>query len=385
MIRAQLKKLDAYLKKPLFVPEDVGATVEIIEDSYFNGSRLTTFKLTYWRAIHGELMTHRGFSRGAGSSRARPTKTQRRQAWEKPCGAIIWEANKAGMQGGEALSNAEQSLCNFLHYKVFNKVAVGMSYALESLGAHKQWANRYLETFERIETVVSATEFKNFFTLRCHADAQPEMQELAELMREALRTSQPKTLGEGEWHLPFVTEEERSTLSLEHCVIMSTARCARVSYGLFDGKASNYAKDYALYHKLVLSDPPHASPTEHPSQAKKGRYANFSNFKQHRWDLETADNLPEIFKEASFNKPIPRLEAQDKYPHYYIDVSNYEFIDLYRLFRCFGTTDHELEHGIKKLLVAGGRGAKDSLQDFKEARASLDRLIHEIEHGTLKP
>lgn len=384
-LKTHLKKLDKYFNKPLFTPDDVGATVDIIEDSYFMGVRLTTFKLTYWRAIHGEVMTHRSFSRGAGSSRAKPTKAQRQQVWSKPCGAIKWGANKAGMQAGEDLSIVEQSVCNLLHYHIFNKVAVGMSYTMEKMGVHKQWANRYLETFERIEVVVSATSYKNFFTLRCHEDAQPEIQQLAYLMKDALRNAQPKTLDEGDWHLPFILDHEREKYSVAECVIMSTARCARVSYGLFDGKPSTYEKDYDLYHKLVIAEPPHASPTEHPAQALKGKWANFSNFRQHRWELEMGENLPEVFKGASFNKPKPELEAKQKYPHYYIDVMDYDFIDVYRLFRAFGTTDHEVEHGIKKLLVAGKRGAKDAVQDLKEARASLDRIIYEVEHGTIDP
>lgn len=46
--------------------------VKIIEDSIFNGSRLTTFQLKYPRFIHSEFMTHRVFSRNASSSRAIP-------------------------------------------------------------------------------------------------------------------------------------------------------------------------------------------------------------------------------------------------------------------------------------------------------------------------
>ena len=36
------------------------------------GNRLTTFQLSYPRYIHGEMMTHRLFSRNAQSSRAVP-------------------------------------------------------------------------------------------------------------------------------------------------------------------------------------------------------------------------------------------------------------------------------------------------------------------------
>ena len=41
----------------------------------------------------------------------------------------------------------------------------------------------------------------------------------------------------------------------------------------------------------------------------------------------------------------------------------------------FGVTDPCLQHAIKKLLVAGGRGSKDIEQDVSEAVATLARWI----------
>lgn len=382
----KLKTLDKYFQLPFFTPEDLGATVQIIEDSFFNGTRLTTLKLTYWRAIHGEFMTHRDFSRGASSSRAKPVTAVRNQVRKRPAGPIKWGRNQSGMQSNTDMSILGQSLCNFMHYKVLNKFAAGTSYMFERMGVHKQWANRYLENFERIEVIVSATSFKNFLKLRYHKDAQPEMQQLARLIKEALDNHQPRTLLEGEWHLPFVTTREREVHTLEECIIMSTARCARVSYGLFDGKPSNFDKDYDLYHKLVIAEPPHASPTEHPAQAMKGKWANFKDFRQHRWDLEQGNwEAGSLFEGLCFYKKPPRYEGQDKYPHYYLDVSDVDFVDVYRLIRMFGTKEHELEHAIKKLLCSGKRGAKGMLQDIKEAKDSLARLEYEIEHGIFDP
>lgn len=50
-------------------------TARVVADSINQqGNRLTTFQLRYWRGIHSELMTHRKFSRCAGSSRARPSQ-----------------------------------------------------------------------------------------------------------------------------------------------------------------------------------------------------------------------------------------------------------------------------------------------------------------------
>jgi thymidylate synthase ThyX len=49
---------------------------KVITDSIskHTGQRITTFELDYNRYIHGELMTHRVFSRNSSSSRAIPTQ-----------------------------------------------------------------------------------------------------------------------------------------------------------------------------------------------------------------------------------------------------------------------------------------------------------------------
>jgi hypothetical protein len=45
-----------------------------------------------------ELMTHRVFSRNAGSSRARPSKAIIEQVANDPWGPIVWGLNEPGMQ-----------------------------------------------------------------------------------------------------------------------------------------------------------------------------------------------------------------------------------------------------------------------------------------------
>jgi hypothetical protein len=60
--------------------------------------------------------------------------------------------------------------------------------------------------------------------------------------------------------------------------------------------------------------------------------------------------------------------------HYFKDVSKLQTVDVYRVVSLFNVTDPCLQHAIKKLLVAGGRGAgKDISQDIKEAIDSLRR------------
>ena len=63
----------------------------------------------------------------------------------------------------------------------------------------------------------------------------------------------------------------------------------------------------------------------------------------------------------------------EKYPHYYKDVKHLETVDVYRVLHLFNVTDPCLQHAIKKLLVAGGRGAKDITKDVAEAIVTLQR------------
>lgn len=63
-----------------------------------------------------------------------------------------------------------------------------------------------------------------------------------------------------------------------------------------------------------------------------------------------------------------------KHPHYHKDVRGLDTIDVYRVLLMFSVTDPCIQHAVKKLLVAGGRGAgKDVSKDIQEAIDSLKR------------
>lgn len=60
--------------------------------------------------------------------------------------------------------------------------------------------------------------------------------------------------------------------------------------------------------------------------------------------------------------------------HYFKDVSKLDTVDVYRVLELFAVTNPSIAHAIKKLLVAGGRGAgKDVSKDIQEAVDSLER------------
>lgn len=67
-------------------------------------------------------------------------------------------------------------------------------------------------------------------------------------------------------------------------------------------------------------------------------------------------------------------EVRKKHNHYHKSVKGLEYIDVYRVIRLFNVTDPCMQHALKKLLVAGGRGAgKDVHEDIQEAIDSLKR------------
>lgn len=270
--------------------------------------RLTTFVLTYPRFIHSEFMTHRVFSRNASSSRAIPVKKQIQMVIDNPAIPLAFTKNQKGMQGGEALSGEAHELAvkSWLHAR---DNAVNWAVALSDLEVHKQYANRILEPFAHITVVCTATDYANFFGLRCHPDAQPEIKALAELMYEKYIANTPNELQEGEWHLPFIEEKAVSTFYSESgeavrtdegtswdvkmgykleddtLIKRSVARCARVSYLNHDGTQSTVEQDLALYDRLVGSAPIHASPAEHQAMAigdPNTRSGNFRGYIQYR-------------------------------------------------------------------------------------------------------
>lgn len=273
----------------------VSATV--VEDSVSTqGLRLTTLQLRYPRFIHSEFMTHRVFSRNASSSRAIPVAKLIAQVRSDPALPVHWGKNVPGMQANEELDEQTKLEALALWRRAANQAADSAE-ALMSLGLHKQVANRLLEPFCFISVIVTATEWENFFVLRDHADAQPEIQALARRMHVAMNDSVPvrrsaDPANELNWHLPYVRTSERSTHHVTLLRKLSAARCARVSYLTHDGGEPDVQKDLDLYRRLVVSEPKHASPVEHqafPAPSESEWHRNFRGWVQFRELIETGD------------------------------------------------------------------------------------------------
>lgn len=230
--------------------------------------RITTMELIYPRFIHAEFMTHRVFSRNAASSRAIPTKKLIERIKNDPAMPVYWGKNQSGMQAKEELDldSISEAKANWLNacWKTIEFVET-----LEDLKVHKQITNRLLEPWMYITTIVTATEWDNFYFLRRDSDAQPEIQALANAMWLAHQNARPLELKLDQWHLPYiiVNPTDPNPLDIEILKKCSVARCARVSYLTHDGAEPSVEKDLALFSKLVERDNPdkpgHWSPLEH--------------------------------------------------------------------------------------------------------------------------
>jgi len=254
----------------------MGCTVTILADSIApNGSRLTTFEVEHWRAIHAEVLRHRMFSFSAASSRAIPGGRMWEYVQNHPAGPLAWTSAKKGMQGGDALP-ADALYLAKNDWRRAEQCARHLAKELDKLGVHKSISNRLLEPFAHIRCVITSAKpgLDNFFHQRLHPDAEPSMQQLAKRMALAYKASTPRRLQAGEWHLPYIDAEDWASLSTSCPNIggaalarLSAARCARVSYKTHEGKRPTHDEDLDLYSRIVGSDPKHASPTEHQAMA----------------------------------------------------------------------------------------------------------------------
>jgi hypothetical protein len=229
------------------------------------GNRITTFVVTFPRIILAELNTHRMFSRNSASSRAIPFKTMVKKVQENPFIPIAWQKDHKGMQGNEYVTDKshlgviEDDWLQARDFAIKQATRLNTGFA-DIVGnpdlsnkVTKQLCNRLLEPFMWHTAIITATEYENFFALRCPQYSIPNsigrvdkrfrskkdmitsyyengfnigieslsnfntmdwlkinqgageihIMALAETMWDAMNRSTPKELKEGEWHIPF--------------------------------------------------------------------------------------------------------------------------------------------------------------------------------------
>lgn len=311
---------------------------EIVTDSLSpQGCRLTTMKLTFPRFILAEFNTHRMFSRNSASSRAIPFNKMVKMVEDNPFIPIAWQRDHKGMQGTEYLSLNDKTFGYFVSdgkivsregnvqesWELAKTYAIKAAIQLHKQSVTKQLCNRLLEPFMWHTVIVTATEWENFFKLRCpqyqflldigqtkyrskkdvikqqsalgndepstltdlqwlqmnQSQAEIHIQAIAELMWDAYNESTPKQLQAGEWYIPFGDNIDYKRVGYtedgldyvihndeKDLVKIATARCARISYQtLGDNPKIDYEADIKLHDVLVSNG--HASPLEHVARA----------------------------------------------------------------------------------------------------------------------
>jgi thymidylate synthase ThyX len=241
-------------------------TARVVTDSVAPGCpRLTTVLVRFPHVILPQVLTHRVFSRSTSSSRAIPIAKLIADVEADPYVPTEWRyAADRGMQPGEVMSqqHAIDAVCEWMDARAYS---LRHARRLASIGASKEHANRLLEPFAHVNMVITATEWMNFFTLRIDRHAQGEIRDLAIAIRDAMRSSAPRELGRGDWHLPFVDGYAEDGPKL------SAARCARTSYLTHDGKAPDAAADLRLAEMLIREG--HMSPLEHQALVGPGGFS----------------------------------------------------------------------------------------------------------------
>lgn len=244
------------------------------------GARLTTMLLRYPRFIHPELLTHRCFSRSSESSRAVNAVKRSKLAVYKP--AVIGRDGR-GMQSACNLTGARLWLARF-GWSVGVAGSQLSAWIMRLAGAHKQHCNRPLDWCAYIEVIVTGdvVAWPSFFALRCHPDAQPEMQTLAYDAQAAYYTSTPAV---GDYHIPY---DIGTDYTVQDRMMASAGYCAGVSY-LSHGKAP-VVNAFATARKMLASSPKHYSPFEHQACSINARYDqrfyNLAGWMNQRYAIE---------------------------------------------------------------------------------------------------
>jgi hypothetical protein len=246
----------------------------IIKDSInMRGNRITTIKMVFPRYILAELNTHRMFNRNSASSRAIPFKKMLEAVEENPFVPMAWQKHHKGMQGSSYWTSEEANdayntnkwIEGYTAVEVHERnwlqardEAINMAQILYDGGVTKQLVNRLLEPFMYHTALITATEWENFFELRCPKYEVPgvsieedgelvdipseyfkskkdllkrfphlentyhttedwltinrgageiHIMDLAEKVWDAMNESTPEKLSDGAFHIPFMDKE----------------------------------------------------------------------------------------------------------------------------------------------------------------------------------
>ena len=164
-------------------------------------AKICTMKVVMPRFILAEFNTHRMFSRNSASSRAIPFSKMARTVQENPFIPLAWQEDHKGMQGTEYLDEQHSSFAKSEWKHRGLGYALDVATSLNNNGVTKQLCNRLLEPFMYHTVLVTATEWDNFFNLRCpqyyvpSTKGEPFFDTTFKSRRELIKTLSETTTG----------------------------------------------------------------------------------------------------------------------------------------------------------------------------------------------
>ena len=278
------------------------------------GDEIITYKLTYPRIIHSEILTYHMMSVNSASSRAIPVNKLIGVIEETPFYPISYQRKHSGMQGSSYFTSEEDiKTCDSL-WKESMQESIKVAKKMLDFGVSKQIINRTLESYQYHCCLMTGTResFEHLFEQRCpiynvenlkfiskkdaiflfpslkdltdlewlqrnSGQAEIHFMDLAEKMYDALDESTPDMLKDGDWHIPFQEEiwKGKKAEKLEDFIKMSCAMTARISYTtISDNEILTLEKAKNIYDKCVKSG--HFSVVSHC--AKCMTYEEYENW-----------------------------------------------------------------------------------------------------------
>jgi len=252
------------------------------QDACKDNTRLDSIYDVFPKMVLGERNRHRAFSLSDRSSRAVPPEKLIEEI-RSGVGLAMpakFRARVKGMGGGQELKGDELIEAQLDWIEDALNACDGAERAMNREA--KETVNRRLDMFIYMHTLQTGTRqgWMNFFGLRLDSGADPTIVVLAQRCFEVYKTTTPKPLQPGEWHLPFIDSREAEGTE---AIDLSAARCAHLSYNdLETGQRMTLERGLAIAEKLRDSRPLHASPFEHQA-TPDSRAPGSKGYKVGRW------------------------------------------------------------------------------------------------------
>lgn len=345
------------------------------------GDRITSMLLTLPRFILAELSKHRMFSMSSASSRAIPFKKMVEMVKDDPFVPIAFQADHKGMQGTEYLTGDDAKFARNRWLQIAAETTHNAHF-IHNVNVTKQLCNRILEPFMWHQVLVTATEWDNFFELRCpvyehsylkncvfkskrdlrnalskyasdhedmgteieateveqgnsdlvknHSQAEIHIQALAEAMWDAMNESEPQKLKEGEWHIPF-NLSDREVFDL----VKAKTHHYTEAFSLYTGVKGGIAIEDAIRDELGVDNSEKLKIKIATARAARLSYANHEGEIDYEKDIKLHDRLLKDKHMTPFEH-CARAMTKDEYDSYIKGIADeieehLDFFDVYFL------------------------------------------------------